>query len=279
MRSTSFIPDRRQFLLSSAAALIAAHRCLGSHETTGPASPRAEPLIRSLELITAAALPSMKDFYHGLIGLPVLEDRPERLTLRAGSTQLAFVPAQARDGNPFYHFAFNIPQNKILAARTWQKERTALLPIPRHLRDPKYPDEVVDYRHWNAHSIFFFDPAENVVEYIARHDLDDASSGPFSVKDILYASEIGLIVDDVPDVASALRQTLGLTNYRGASAQFAALGDELGLLLVMKRGRIVSFDAAEKKAVSVFRTAATIRGKKPTDYRFSTFPYEVRVEA
>ena len=60
--------------------------------------------------------------------------------------------------------------------------------------------------------------------------------------------------------------------------QFAAVGDEFGLLLVMKRGRLISFDAKEKKEVSVFPTSATVRGPRRAKYALPKFPYEVTIE-
>lgn len=278
-------PDRREFLAraSTAAALIAAHHTLPSWNR-GLALPpdkheRIAPRISSLALLTSVPLGKMKEFYHQTLGLIVVDEKPDLLTISAGETRLAFAKAGLDDGNPFYHFAFNIPENKVLAARTWQKERTALLPIPARLRDPAYPDDVVNYSHWNAHSLFFFDPAGNVVEYIARHDLKNPAPGPFTSEDIRYASEIGLVVDDVAATASKLKEVAGLDQYKGGNDQFTALGDEHGLLLVMKRGRILSFDAKEKKAAAVFRTAASVRGVNRTNYRFPTFPYEIVVES
>ena len=137
--------------------------------------------IMALELRVGVALDTMKRFYGRTLGLPILRDEPNRLDVRTGSSTIAFVPADGASDAPFYHFAFNIPENQILAARTWQLARTPLLPIPERLRDRAFPDDVVDYRHWNAHSIFFLDPAGNVVEYIARHDLDNASRAPFGL--------------------------------------------------------------------------------------------------
>jgi catechol 2,3-dioxygenase-like lactoylglutathione lyase family enzyme len=237
------------------------------------------PRILRLELLTSAPLAKMKAFYHQSLGLRVLDEQPDRLTIGAGGTRLTFVKAAPEDGNPFYHFAFNIPQNKILAAYTWQKERTPLLPIPAGLRDPRYPDDVVDYSHWNAHSLFFLDPGGNVVEYIARHDLNNRAQGPFRSADILYASEIGLIVEDVHATALKLKEVVGLDAYRGGSDPFAALGDERGLLLVMKRGRILNFSPSDKeKAAQVFRTVVCVRGVKQTKYLFPEFPYEVSIE-
>jgi catechol-2,3-dioxygenase len=288
MRPQDVQTDRRRFLAwtSASASFLAAHHGLVADgvalasESTSRARAQDEPgpRILGLELRSAAPLATMKAFYHGSLGLRLLDEGPDRLTIGAGETRITFMQAGPDDGEPFYHFAFNIPENKVVSARAWQKARTPLLPIPARLRDPAYPDDVVDYRHWNAHSIFFFDPAGNVVEYIARHDLGNARPGPFDSGDILHASEIGLVVDDVLAVASELKQVAGVDQYKGGSPQFTALGDEHGLLLVMQRGRIISFDAPEKKAVSVFRTSASLRGVRRARHRVTGFPYEVSVD-
>jgi hypothetical protein len=222
------------------------------------AAPARRPLIAELELLSAARSAVIERFYGEALGLPVEAEAPGRLTVHAGATRIRFVEVEG-PARPFYHFAFDIPENKLLAARTWLRKRVDLLPIPERQRDPAYPDDVVDYRHWNAHSLFFFDPAGNVVELIARHDAPTAAPGSFASADILYATEIALVVDDVPAGLAALQHELGLPQYRGASDEFAALGDECGLVLLMRPGRHVSFDAPERKAMAVFPTRITLR--------------------
>ena len=135
----------------------------------------------------------MKAFYGKTLDLGIRDEHPDRFSVEAGETRITFLNgADTVSGRaPFYHFAFNIPQNKILKALEWQKARTPMLAIPERNRAAGYPPEVVDYSHWNAHSIFFLDPAGNIVEYIARHDLNDGDASPFSWADILYASEMG----------------------------------------------------------------------------------------
>ena len=284
MDTAIFRPDRRTFLnwTATAGAFFAAHGCSAAAEDKPHLRPgkagAGEPRIRRLELRSSAALPQIKAFYHQLLGLPVIEETTEHLAIAAGQTRITFRTAPVDGEKPFYHFAFNIPENKLSAARRWQIQRTPLLPIPKHLRDPNFPEDVVNYSHWHAHSIFFFDPAGNVVEYIARHDLKNAAQGEFGTADILYASEIAFVVDDVAAATMKLRQVAGVAQYKGASNQFAAVGDEHGLLLVMKRGRVISFDAPEKKAVRVFPTAAVVRGNRPAKYVDLEFPYEVTVE-
>lgn len=267
--------------MSASAAVIAAHGALArvdGEPAPAKGAPPAAPRILSLELLSAAPLAAMKEFYGGRLGLPVVAEEARRLTFAAGGTRLSFEEAGAGDGGPFYHFAFNIPENKVLGALAWQRERGPLMPVPERLRDPDYPIEVVHFRHWNAHSVFFFDPAGNVVEYIARHDLANTAGGGFGSEDILYASEIAWIVEDVASASSTLGEVLGVVPYRGGDEQFRAMGDELGLLLVMKRGRTLNFNPADpSKAARIFRTAARLRGDRPLVYRFPGLPYEISV--
>jgi catechol 2,3-dioxygenase-like lactoylglutathione lyase family enzyme len=271
--------DRRQFWTSAAAwALLAASHdkvagaALGSTPTPARGG-NATPRIVGLRLLTTASPAEMKDFYQGLLGLPVLDERPGEITFAAGASRLTFVHVETGNGDPFYHFAFNIPENKILAARKWQKERTRLIPPGEDQRDPDYPDDVVDYSHWNAHSIFFWDPGGNLVEYIARHDLENSAPGPFGTEDILYASEIAFIVDDVRDTAAEIEKAFGLEQYRGGSHAFTAVGDERGLLLVMERGRMLGF--GEARPADCFPTIARIHGSEPARYPFPDLPYEI----
>lgn len=138
-------------------------------------------LIRELRLLTATPLSRMREFYRDKIGFRVLAESASEISFAGGGTRLTFMkagPEQIKgagnrgNGEPFYHFAFNIPRDKILAARSWQLERTRLTRPRPGLLDPAYPDDVWHFSQWNAHSVFFFDPAFNIVEYIARHNLD-----------------------------------------------------------------------------------------------------------
>jgi catechol 2,3-dioxygenase-like lactoylglutathione lyase family enzyme len=273
--------NRRQFLTTASAATLVtlAHGHLAWAAPTPEASKmtgaKAAQRILGLRLLTAAPLEKMKAFYHRTLGLPVLKENANELTIEGGSTPITFLPAKPDQGNPFYHFAFNIPENKLLDARAWQLERTELLPIFPRLRDPSYPDDVVHFSHWNAHSVFFLDPAGNVLEYIARHDLNNSADGPFSTGDILYASEIAFIVDDVSALSSGLQGTFELDQYRQGSDTFRALGDELGLLLVFQRGRNMSMGYAEPRLADVFPIVAQIRGATATKYSPPNLPFEV----
>ena len=108
--------------------------------------------------------------------------------------------------------------------------------------------------------------------------MKNGDNGAFSWADILYASEIGLVVDDVAAAAATLTEFAAVAPYKGGDDQFAALGDEYGLLLVMKRGRVIDFTSDPSHGVTVFRTAVTIRGAKTSKYQFADYPYLVGLE-
>lgn len=276
--------DRRQFLSSAAvtAAFFAMHdrAAAGAQGTSAQAEPK-RPHLLSLELLAGAStMAAMRTFYGKTLDLRLLDDKADRFTVEAGESRITFVASEeAVDGRaPFYHFAFNIPENKIVKALEWQKARTPMLAIPERNRAAGFPPEVVDYRHWNAHSVFFPDPAGNVVEYIARHDLRNGDANPFGWSDILYVSEIGLIVDDVPGAATAIGSMTSLASYKGGDDNFTAMGDEYGLLLVMKRGRVVDFTGNAEHGVRPYPTGVNVRGPKAATHKLPAHPYRLTIE-
>jgi len=276
--------DRRQFLGSAAAtaAFFAMHDLpLSGAQAAGTAQDAPKrPRLLSLELLAGTSLSAMKAFYGKTLDLRLMNERPDRFTVEAGETTITFVTSEDTVGGraPFYHFAFNIPENKIVKALEWQKARTPMLAIPERNRAEGFPAEVVDYRQWNAHSVFFLDPAGNVVEYIARHDLKNADTSPFSWADMLYVSEIGLVVDDVTASADALKGMAAVAPYKGGDSDFTAMGDEYGLLLVMKRGRVIDFTGNADNGVRVYRTGINLRGSKNAKHQLASHPYHLTIE-
>ena len=128
-------PNRRQFLTWAAASagLIATHADTSAKlgRSSSPGAKEPSPRILSLDLLTPAPLAKMKEFYHRLLGLSVLDEQPDRLTVAAGGTRLTFIEAAPEHGKPFYHFAFNIPENKILSAGSGRRSAPRSSPSPQ----------------------------------------------------------------------------------------------------------------------------------------------------
>jgi catechol-2,3-dioxygenase len=205
-------------------------------------------------------LPELRAFYREKLLFPVREEIGDSVSFQAGATSLTFVQTPENDGRPFYHFAFNIPENQLASAKEWLEKRTPLAA----------GGKVFHFPHWNAHAIYFWDPAGNLGELIARHDLPNARSGAFGAEDILYASEIGLVVKDVPATVQALKSQLGLPAYRAGSELFQPVGDEHRLLIVVQEGR-----PWMDRASAIFPTAATLYGTQAEDWELAGYPYTI----
>ncbi len=185
--------------------------------------------IIQLHLLTAD-LVVQRDFYTQVLGLVPVEEAGA-LALQAGSTRLVFRPTRPTE-QAVYHFAFDIPQNCFQEAKALIAGRVPLL------RDASGAD-AFSSENWNSDSVYFRDPAGNILEFIARHGLANDSDQPFTERSILSVSEIGLATDNVVDTVSLLQAELGAGIYDGAGSEtFTAVGDEHGLLIVVKRGRI-----------------------------------------
>jgi catechol-2,3-dioxygenase len=220
-----------------------------------------------LELrLQTAALAAQRMFYAEVLGLPVLEETATSSAFQAGSTRLVF--EQTSEGEPRYHIAFNISRDKMARAQEWLATRASLLE-----RDGQ---AVFDFRSWDALSVYFFDPAGNVVEFIARQAVPKTTAGPFGPADLLNVSEIGLPVDDVPARAADLIAMLGIEPYKDQSETFAPLGDEHGLLIVVKIGR-AWFPTETTSIAAPLRL--TVLGRRPERHHVPGLPYDIDIAA
>ncbi len=182
-------------------------------------------------------LPSLHEFYAGDLALPVVRRTADALTFQAGATALTFRRAER---SASYHFAFNVHPARFERARAIVAAITPLL----HDADGQ---EIFDFRSWDARACYFYDPAGNVVEIIARRDLASLPIHPEPA--ILSVGELGLVADDVPALAARITRDLGLPVYRESSGEtFAALGDAEGLLILSQRGRIWYPDTGKASA-------------------------------
>ena len=137
----------------------------------------------------------MKEFYTQCLGFSIYEERLNAFQIQVGTSIIEFTNENVV-GEPYYHFAFNIPANQFREAKEWLKEKTMLL--------LEGGEDEADFSFWSAHACYFEDPGGNIVELIARHNVSPNSESPFSVNNILNISEIGLIVQDAPKVGEQL---------------------------------------------------------------------------
>ena len=191
-------------------------------------SNRLEPAARIAELTLYTSQPDALFSYFGHdLGLKVTAGRAHSFAVEIGASVLIWDRAE-KGTFPIYHYAINIPENQFPAAKAWLERRTPLIPDSETGLDEVY------FKAWDAHSVYFKDPAGNIGELIARHSLKNASSGNFNRRSLLCISEIGLPVENPLAAQQALKDSFGLTPYLN-SDMFS--GDENGIFITSEIGR------------------------------------------
>ena len=184
-------------------------------------------------ILETSKLEPLRQFYETILELPLQKLTHQEIRITIGSTELMFREAVAAD--PFYHFAINIPANKIEEARSWLRERVELIWIEQ------YKSDIADFVNWHAKSVYFFDPAGNILELIARFDLENNSDDPFSPAQFLSISEVGLVFkeDEFDKRTESLLQQYHLSYFdkQPPLPQFRAVGDDEGLFIIVPDAR------------------------------------------
>ena len=188
--------------------------------------------IKKLVLQTSY-LETLKEFYSSILELPVQVLTKKEILIKIGSSDLIFT--ETTEVEPFYHFAINIPSNKIEEAKDWLGNKVKLL----WMED--YKSDIADFVNWHAKSVYFFDPAGNILELIARFDLNNASDEPFSSKQFLSINEAGLAFnkDNFELRVTELKNSYSLSYFdkQPPLPQFRAIGDDEGLFVVVPEHR------------------------------------------
>jgi catechol 2,3-dioxygenase-like lactoylglutathione lyase family enzyme len=169
-------------------------------------------------------------FYHQVLELPVIDKTETSISFAAGYSVISFQLNE--EERSFYHFAFLVPENKLDEAYRWVSARTQVLPY-----DNK--SSIADFKNWNAHAFYFHDEQKNILEFIAHHDLPNASDETFGVKSIIGICEIGITVDDVAEACQQFNKTYGVPFFEKGPYMddFAVMGTEDSLLIISATGR------------------------------------------
>jgi hypothetical protein len=184
-------------------------------------------------VLQTAYLKTLEEFYSVVLELPVQLLNENEIKINLGASDLIFT--DAKEGEPFYHFAINIPSNKIEEANIWLSKKVKLLWVE------DYKNDIADFVSWNAKSVYFYDPAGNILELIARFDLNNPSDQSFSSAQFLSISEIGFVFnkDSFDQNVSGLLNNYSLSYFDKQSPlpQFRAMGDDEGLFIAVPEHR------------------------------------------
>ncbi len=221
--------------------------------------------IKQIEL-ESPLMYELETFYTQLLGFSILDRQEDAFfACQAGASILKFRKKEGSQAK--YHFAFNIAHNQLESAKDWLKSKDI------QLCDFE-GEEVIDFPNWNAHALYFLDPAGNVLEFIARHDLSNASEEDFSIHQIIEISEIGLPVPSIKDFYERLSVSLKIPIYSQISnlKSFCAAGDAQGLFILVPLERAwFPTDIMN----GIYLTKIWIEGQEKAAFEFEDLPYQI----
>lgn len=186
-------------------------------------------------------LSAQTHFYNRILGLKILEQSTTFTCFEIGSSRLTIVASE--DVTP-YHFAINIPSNQEKEALLWLQQRVSIL--------TDGPNEIQDFDFWNAKAIYFYDLDSNIIEFIARKNLNRLDVTPFGITSVISISEIGVPVEDIERVQKEIEVVCPIEKYDGGIERFLALGDEEGLFICINQHRKDWFPTGDKAYSSPF---------------------------
>lgn len=205
-----------------------------------------DPLFKSVTFYTDQ-LAAMRRFYGNILELEITERAEDRFTVRFGTTDVTFVAVQRP---AYYHFAISIPGNQFSMLKYWIQDR-----VPLNWEDGV--DEVY-FRAFDADSMYFEDPAGNIVELIGRRKKD--VYGDISRSSFLNISEVGLVTRDVSQAGQKLFDAglpLRGTDLEPDDLNFIGSGDSYFVLVPQGRRWYFSKKAAEIHPLGAVLTNGT----------------------
>ena len=174
-------------------------------------------------------LEATKRFYVSRLCLPMLSQSTAHLTVLVGWTRLTFRLVDQPVAP--YHLAINVPRGSLEVLMYYYDLD--------FLSTQAIGKTIADFPSWRARSCYFYDASGNLLEFIARTDLnlDDPN---LMLPDLFQSvSEIGIATEDVLHTSQQIQHRFGVKLFDKSSpvADFSALGTDSGLFILSKIGR------------------------------------------
>lgn len=186
--------------------------------------------IKEIE-IQSDDLKGTENFYSKVLGFKLFKNKRNLISFLCGDSLLTFV--NSYQNKPKYHFAFNIPNNKIEEAKLWLASKVELILNEK--------DELIsNFESWNAKSVYFYDNNDNIVEFIVRYDLINETEKKFDASSILSISEIGIVSEEPKKLVRQFKKKYNLNFFdKGIQTQeFMSFGNDNGLIIIVKKDRV-----------------------------------------
>jgi hypothetical protein len=187
-------------------------------------------------------------FWSKVMGFAVDSVAPNSFRVNIGFNSITFVNnSGAQDTSssvtPKYQFTIAIPSNQIENCYAWllDADSTNASKVAEPAKfwiDAETGSVIYRRNQYNSQSIYIKDAGNNIVEILARHDLNNTATGEFNRGMFLGITEVGVVSRDLRKSAEDLKAAYGVEEVVGSSNSYKPLGGPTGLLKLNIEGKI-----------------------------------------
>jgi catechol 2,3-dioxygenase-like lactoylglutathione lyase family enzyme len=223
--------------------------------------------IKELEL-RVEDLNANRVFWNETMGFPLVDQTSGSFTVQIGESRLKFIPKNTTNP-PIYHFSISIPQNQVEKALDWLKNDGNKYPDgPTQpitiIKDELSGAEIISKPLYNANSVFFADAAGNVIELIARNNIDNAVEGNFSMQQFLKISEVSVVTKQVRQCEEMLDEEFGAKAFPRTTSGYKPVGGAEGVFLLVIPGR--PWIPTESNLATEYETIITVQDSEEKEF-------------
>ena len=189
-----------------------------------------------------------KRFWSKVMGFDVDSVAPNSFKVNIGFNSVTFINnSGALDTSssvtPKYQFTISIPSNQIENCYSWlldadSSNSSKIAEPAKFWIDAESGAAIYRRNQYNSQSIYIKDAGNNIIEILARHDLNNTAEGEFNRGMFLGISEVGVVSRDLRKSAEALKAAYGVEEVSGSSNSYKPMGGPLGLLKLNIEGKI-----------------------------------------
>jgi hypothetical protein len=189
-----------------------------------------------------------KRFWSKVMGFDVDSVAPNSFKVNIGFNSVTFINnSGALDTSssvtPKYQFTISIPSNQIENCYSWlldadSSNSSKIAEPAKFWIDAESGAAIFRRNPSNSQSIYIKDAGNNIIEILARHDLNNTAEGEFNRGMFLGISEVGVVSRDLRKSAEALKAAYGVEEVSGSSNSYKPMGGPMGLLKLNIEGKI-----------------------------------------
>jgi len=183
----------------------------------------------------------IRSFWENTIGCDVVNQTFNSFTIKIGNSLLTFKPNTTTIARPQYHFAILIPSNQIENCLAWLKnggkkkngEEIQLW------RGGETNAEIIQSPLYNSSSVYFADYGGNIIELVARRNIDNVEVGEFSSEMFKEINSVSMVTKEVRAAQDLISENLGYKPVDRTTSGYKVMGNANGLINLVVQNRIL----------------------------------------